>query len=366
MPARLVKIGRGRVKVRWRDGRKHPKTGRYIESSTGEMSLAEAMVEKRRLDAEQVKRRQLKRALDGRLLGLPAVLDLWKRTALARAKIRATYALEVETVLTALFAARRWSTCLDVTPAAIDAWLTAKRPGKAAGVGTDKPLQMLKTMLRYAAGTLRQPVDPLVLVTQKRHRIKRPAPPLLREVDVDWILALAQVRGGDEALDLLDHLATYGCRPVDACRLLVGDFDARARTVTLRDTKNRQTVTHPLLPRHVERYRQLIRGRRREEPLFRNPKREAWRITKLGQAGQLVDWYTANVSEHLLEPEQWGLYCLKDYAISRMDALGIDDRTKALFTGHKTLGVFERYKATNRERANDAVRRIEQGANQGL
>jgi integrase len=361
MPARLVKVGRGRWQIRWRDGTKNAK-GRYIERG-GEIfaDKAAAMAEKRRLDAEQKKRRELKRSLNGRLLSLPSVLELWKRSALADRRVRATYATEKEKALLALFARRGWKTVLDITPGAIDAWRTTPRDGKAAGVGTDKPLQMLKTLLRYAMGTLRQPVDPVVLETTPRRRPKRPMPTLLSDHQVDWLIACAQARGGTEVGWLLEHLATYGCRPIDACRLRVKDFDAEAGTLTLRETKNGETVVHPLLARDVERYRQLVSGRGGDEPLFRNPYGEPWRITKLGQAGQLVDWYTANVSEYLLPPAQQGLYCLKDFAISRMDAAGIDDRTKALFTGHRTLSVFERYKGTNERRARQALGHLSSG-----
>lgn len=44
--------------------------------------------------------------------------------------------------------------------------------------------------------------------------------------------------------------------------------------------------------------------------------------------------------------------------ISHMKILGIDDRTKALFTEHSTLAVFARYMATNLDRARIALGRL--------
>nr|MBA3777438.1 hypothetical protein [Betaproteobacteria bacterium] len=175
------------------------------------------------------------------------------------------------------------------------------------------------------------------------------------------VIARAHEKGGRDCGAIIAHLATYGCRPVDACRLRVRDFNAVAGTLTLgaaagRRLKNGGKATHPLLPVHVELYRTLISDRAPDEPLFLSHACDAWAVGK--SAGQLLDWYTANVSEHLLPRPQWGLYCLKDYAISTMDRDGIDDRTKALFTGHRSLAVFERYKTTNQERAGAALDRM--------
>lgn len=344
MPARLVKIGPHAWKVRWRDGTKSAK-GRYIERSTGILDKPAAAAEKRRLDAEQKQRRELKRGRPGRVLSLPTITAAWARWALATDIAGEEHTKEVRHVLDGLFERQGWATTHDVSPGAVATWRT-QRDGK----GTDKPLSMLKSVLRYARDQLRQPVDPLVIATPgRRGRRRRAQPALLTEHQVAELVARALDRGGASAGAIVEHLATYGCRPIDACRLRVRDFNAVGGLLTLRQTKNGETVTHPLLERHVERYRQLVAERRGDEPLFLNPKGEGWSVAK--SAGQLLDWYTANVSEHLLPRPQWGLYLLKDYAISAMDRAGVDDRTKALFTGHQSLAVFERYKATNSERA---------------
>lgn len=349
MPARLVKTDSGGWKVRWRDGTKGP-SGRYVEHASPVYDRkADALGEARRIDQEQQVRRELKRGARGRIVQLRTLLKVWGQHVVASKIARQPHVDEVERVLGALFDRRGWTTVVDLTTERVGAWRI-----EHGGRGTDKPLGQMKALLRYARDYLRQPVDPGVLAIPGRRGVRRRAqPPLLTADQVAQLLARARERGGADVEAILDHLATYGCRPVDACRLRVRDFNAVAGLLTLRETKNGETVTHPLLARHVSRYRELVEGRRGDDPLFRSPSGERWRTEK--SAGQLLDWYTSNVSEHLLPRPQWGLYLLKDYAISSMDRVGIDDRTKALFTGHRSLAVFERYKATNQERATAAL-----------
>jgi len=352
MPARLIQVGRGSYKVRWRDGTRLP-NGRYVERSTGVMDRAAALSEKRRLDTEQKKRRDLKRGLvPGRLATLESLLASWGRWALANDVARAPHVEEVQAILGGLFDRRGWATVHDVTAAAVAAWRE-----EGGGKGTDKPLSLLKSVLRYARSVLKQPIDPDVLTVPGRRGRRRTAqPPLLTREQVGDIIARARAQGGEDCAAILEHLSTYGCRPIDACRLRVADFNAVTGEITLRETKNGDTVTHPLLPAHVERYRKMIDGRRPADALFQNPKREAWEVKKSAQ--QLNDWYVNNVSSYLLKRQQWGLYLLKDYAITAMDVAGVDDRTKTLFTGHRSLQVFERYKATNKQRAKAALDKI--------
>ncbi len=350
--ARVIGLDSGGYQVRWYDGRRNDR-GKLIE--TGGQVFArkpDATAEKRRVEKRQRERKEIARLAPGRVLSLGALLTLWAKSSEAGGGTRATYRTEKVAVLTALIDARKWRTVVDVTPEAIDAWQRDRK-----GVGTEKPLQMLKTLLRYALATHRQPVDHATLLAKPQKRTRRPRPTLLREHEVTWLLALAQVRGGDPALAILDHLASYGCRPVDACLLTCGSVTSEG--LRLWNNKNRRWVLHPLLARHVERYVALRGTRADAEPLFLNPYGEAWALTELGQAVQLTSWYRNNVSGWLLPAGQQGIKCLKNYAISRMDALGIDDRTKALFTGHLTLGVFATYKTTNADRAREARDKME-------
>jgi hypothetical protein len=359
--ARVVSLpGRG-YQVRWYDGRRNAR-GKLIETG-GQVHARkpDATAEQRRVERTQRARKEAARANGARILSLPALLLLWRDWSAARNATRTGYRAEKARVLSALFEIREWRTVTDITQAAIEAWRASVN-----GVGTDKPLQWLKTLLRYALNVQRQPVDPGALGVPPRKRREKPMPVLLAQWEVDWLLALAQVRGGDGALAAFDHLATYGCRPIDVCRCDVGDFNPTAGEITYRDIKNHDTVTHPLLPRHVERYRAMTRGRAADEPFFLNPYGERWRISraktksksKEDRAEQMTSWYWTNVSRKLMAGNRRGLLCLKDYAISRMDALGIDDRTKALFTGHRTLAVFARYKGTNAQRARAALDRL--------
>ena len=351
MPAQIVRVPGG-FKVRWRDGTKNA-SGKYIQRSSPKfIRKAEATAEKRRIDAAQRVRRELRKGGAGRILSLEALLEHWGQHVLTSKIARQAHVDEVTGVLKRIFKAEKWHSTVSLTAEAVSTWRS-----KNGGRGTDKPLAQIKALARYAQAYLRQPVDPTLLVIPGRRGARRRAqPPLLRRFEVDWLIALAENRGGKPAAAIIEHLATYGCRPIDACRLRIRDFNAAAGTLTLRETKNGETVTHPLLPAHVARYTELAGDRGPDDPLFVSPYGEAWRVDK--SAGQLLDWYTANVSEWLLPRQQWGLYLLKDFAISTMDRAGIDDRTKALFTGHRSLAVFAAYKATNAERAQKALEQM--------
>ena len=195
------------------------------------------------------------------------------------------------------------------------------------------------------------------MLSFRRERGKIPkAPELLTPAKVAEIIQAAHDDRPEFAL-IIRHLATYGCRPIELCRLDVGDLDAQAGTLTLRDTKNGETVAHPLLPEHVQDLAQLTTDRASSEPLFRNRRGKRWTIGAGGSANELITWYRRLV-EDLLTPNRRGIYLLKDYAISRMDAAGIDDRTKALFTGHRDLRSYGRYKATNHDEALAALAKI--------
>jgi integrase len=338
--ARTVPCGRGRSKVRWRD----PVTG--ADRSTKALPNHEAEQLRRELDAEARARRELRTLRPGIVVPLATVLGSWARWTVANEQASEHHAAEVARILGRLIEARGWTTTRDVTTQAITAW-------RAEGGGTERKLGLLKTLLRYARAHLRQPVDEHVLHTAAKRVEHRPPPDLLTSDQVRALIGRARDRGGEHAGAIVEHLATYGCRPIDACRLRVRDFNPSTGMITLRRVKGGGGATHPLKPEHVQRYRALCANREPNAPLFLSPYGDGWRHAR--SAGQLVDWYTANVSEYLLPRPQRGLYALKDYAISTMDRAGIDDRTKALFTGHRTLAVFARYKTTNQERAAAAI-----------
>jgi hypothetical protein len=188
-----------------------------------------------------------------------------------------------------------------------------------------------------------------------------------RRIDeYEAVLTRAHELGGEPAALLLEVLSTYGWRPIDTCRLTCGSVDLG--DVTLKATKYGDMVRPPLIADHAARLLSLAAVRKLEDRLFLDPSNHPWRISKLGQAEGLASWYTANIGEHLfgpqeddtvpVEPGRTGIYLLKDRAISMMEDVGIDDRIKAGFTGHRTLRVFDHYRATNPLRQLAAVGKL--------
>ena len=312
--------------------------------------------------AAQIAYQQQKVALDaikanwmrtrGPMLALDVLAARWAAAAKARAvPVSDGYCHEVQEAIKRLMKSPGWKNSIDITMPKLDAWVT-----KQKGKGVARPLAYLKVVLKYGRDCLNQPVRPEVL-SFRRERGKTPKPPeLLSESEVASIIALAATKGAEFG-QAIEHLATYGCRPIDLCRLQVGDLDVAAGTLTLRDTKNGETVTHPLMSKHIAPMAALAKDRKATAPLFRNPRGLAWTLSKGGSANEIATWYRRLVWE-ILPASRRGIYLLKDYAISHMDAAGVDDATKALFTGHRDLRSYGRYKATNHTAARKALDRI--------
>lgn len=277
----------------------------------------------------------------------------WRTARLADEEIRETYAEEVRGVWERLCGDLKWVRACDITAASLNAW-RADRPR-----GAQKPVRIVKSLLGWAHEVLREPVDLAVLTMRPgATKLPRQSPSLLTDAQAREIIARAEVFGPSIGA-LIRHLSTFGCRPIDVCRLTIGDWDSRRREVTLRRTKNGDDVTHPVDDDTAKRLDALVRDRGAREPLYQNPSGTAWAIDRLGCARQLVEWYVANIGNHVIaDHSQRGIYCLKDYAITAMQAAGIEDTEKKLFTGHRKESAFERYKTTNRDRAQAALRKL--------
>lgn len=355
----------GPWKVRWReviDGKSVKRASRTFANK------AEAEAEREAIDLRLANAAALRPNPRDALMSMDTILSRWRESSLAGGKIREPYADEVCGILRTLCQAQSWKHTNHITAAAVERWRGGKERGHT------KPTAMLKSLLRWARANLRQPIDPQVLELPTRKPAPRPAPDLLTHDQVAAIVARAYTYG--EAVGAaIEHLTLFGCRPVDLCRLCVCDWNRRTRTLTLRDTKSNTRPSHPIngpFENHAKRLDRLTTGRAPDAPLFVSPTGERWRLDPKGCARQLVDWYQIHVTDHIpgLLRSQRGIQCLKDYAITTLDTVEVDDRTKALFTGHRTLDVFARYKTTNRTKAEEALRKLggitaPKGADQG-
>ncbi len=285
--------------------------------------------------------------------GGSSVLERWASDSLASEKIGPFYADEVTRTLTKLCKAQGWQHTNHVTASAVAAWRSEKKRGHT------RPTAMLKTLMRWARAVLKQPIDEELLHLPIKQGIPRGAPTCLTPAQVELIIARA-LTFGENVGTAIAHQALFGCRPADICRLNVGDWDPRTRTLTLQATKSRTRPSHPIgghFAAHADRLDRITANRMPASPLFINPSGERWKPDRNGGSRQLGDWYWWHVTNKLPEipATHRGISCLKDYAITNLDAAGVDDRTKTLFTGHRSLSVYARYKATNAERANEAL-----------
>jgi hypothetical protein len=350
------------MKLAWIEGRKRvgPWKVRWRETVDGITTKKASHMFHNHGEADDwrtVKAEQLEKAreLSGRMRGLSMTVDVaidrWTKDQLANGEIGLGYAAEVRGYWNRLCKANKWTTLRDITADSVVAWRST-----ATG-GVRKPVIVLCTVLRWLQGTLRQPIDPAVLtltIGPSPHRI----PPVLQtDAQIAEIHALADDHG-ESVGTLVRHLSVYGCRPVDCCRLVVGCWNGAHRELTHRKTKNGRSITHEVDADFAARFDRLCAGRGAKEPLYLRPGTDqGWSVDETRAGQYLSDWYWNHIGSKVvsLQPNQRGIYCLKDYAISVMEQLGIEDRTKALFTAHLTLASFEHYKSTNRERARIAV-----------
>lgn len=191
----------------------------------------------------------------------------------------------------------------------------------------------LKSILRWAKRLLNQPVDPQVLdlpVTKPR---RRPETPLLE----DGVVAQVQIDadGWSPGTGALVHLLiTYGHRAESLVRLTIDAVDMKKGTLTI-PVKSGDVIRHPLLPETVARIRALAK---RKGPLFRNHLGVGW-----VDGAHFATWFNHTMG--------FGYYDLKRWAISRMLAAGLDAKTVASITGHRTVNLLlNTYMRTNHTR----------------
>lgn len=338
---------RGPWRVMWREGgRTSP-----IRASQTYHSRVDAEAFRRDVDAMLAERRRL----GGAALPSTPIDDLlkrWKVSRLAAGRVREAYADEAVGHVTAMAEEMEWTRLSDVTTDAVDRW-RSKRPG---GRGTDKPIQCLKGWLNWCRRTLRLAVDDGVLLIEKRRTPATRKAALLTEPQVAAILGTALRVGNASVATALEHIALYGCRPIDVCRLEVRDWNPTARTITYRQTKNLDDITHPVHAAHGAKLTALCADRGPEEPLFLDPWSRPWRITA-GKAEGMSSWYAANIGQHVagLTKEQRGIYCLKRFALTRMMAATGNRQAVATVSGHRSLQVLDRYLTTNEQTQAEVV-----------
>lgn len=223
-----------------------------------------------------------------------------------------------------------WASTTDATPSS----MAALRIG---------PWRLAKACLRWARTYLGQTVDHAAVASFPGKQVQRPALDLLTDRQVHALVRSARAAGGVSG-ELLAHLvATYGHRPQSLVQLRVEDADLRRQRITL-TVKSGDIIRHPILPETARLLRRAI------------GKRTTGRILADWPTGQRASaWFWHQAGKGV------GIYRLKSYAISRMLAGGLDLKTVASITGHRTPAILLRYARVNEDRQRCALRVIAGG-----
>jgi integrase len=233
---------------------------------------------------------------------------------------------------------KAWRNTRDATPTAM-----GELP-----IGTAR---VVRAVLRWAELHLDQFVDHRALkVAPKRIRPKKVRPVLLSEDEVQRLVSLAAETGpGNGALVHL--IAVYGHRAENLVRLTAANF---ANGNLKFRVKGGDEVRHPLLPTTLDVLKPVLGlGTPSGTPIFLNHLGKPWKDGK-----EFAAWFG-----HFFGV---GYYQLKRAAISRLLARGVDAKTVASITGHKTVSLLlDVYASTNEQRQAAALAALALGTPNG-
>jgi integrase len=319
------KGGERRWSIRWREGgrgTKQHRSDRFKTKREAEDFLADIKVKLLRLKTSGAKR----------AIGWREVYERW----LAQFKPESRHYIESRRKIERTTAA--WRSTRDATPTAM-----AELP-----IGNAR---VVRAVLRWAELHLDQFVDHRALkVAPKRIRAKRVRPTLLTEKEVQRLMAAAAETGpGNGALVHL--IAVYGHRAENLVRLTAQNFKNGHLQFRV---KGGDEVRHPLLPATVALIKPLLKLGTPGTPIFLNHLGKPWKDGK-----EFAAWFG-----HFFAV---GYYQLKRAAISRLLARGVDAKTVASITGHKTVSLLlDVYASTNEQRQAAALAALSSGTLPGV
>ncbi len=156
---------RGSWRVKWRDGvSRNEKTNKLkiLASETFER-LDDAKEAKQEIDDRMAVHKRLRRKHHVMPMKIMDVMEAWAMAGTAEGTVMASTIGEYREALTRVTEGAKWELVTDVTPAAIAAYMTIK-----GGKGVDRPMAYLRSILRYGAEALGQPVHPAVIARKRR------------------------------------------------------------------------------------------------------------------------------------------------------------------------------------------------------
>ncbi len=130
---------------------------------------------------------------------------------------------------------------------------------------------------------------------------------------------------------LAHMIATYGHRAETLIAATVGSVDLSLGRIVLQ-VKSGDTIRHPVTKETQELLRQVMGDRPATAPLFPGHGDLPW---SSGHA--FAQWWSHSIAADF--PRKAGILDLRRYAISRMLGMGLDARTVADITGHRTVSL---------------------------
>ncbi|MFW5830141.1 MAG: hypothetical protein ACOCXA_07765 [Planctomycetota bacterium] len=306
----------------WRNGDRKA-TAKAGLRTAAEAAQVVAEIERARSQA------QPKAYSPGQRMTLQELGEAYVREHVADGSIGPTHADNIRRTMAAV-AKQGWTTPDEVTPAAFHAWRV-----KRGNVGHARHLV---TVLRWST-ILDQQVDPRLLerLPRKRREEVRDEPELLTREEVAAIMDRAAAYGPN-VLALIRWLATYGWRPISALSLRACDLDLADRIVTCAHVKRGRGYRHPITPETATELRPLAAGRSGSDRIFTDPRTgDPW-PTPDGKSYHFNSWYRHHIGRAAgLTGAKACPYVLKDYAITRMDAVGMPWSQISAITGTKSV-----------------------------
>lgn len=189
--------------------------------------------------------------------------------------------------------------------------------------------RVVLAVVRFA-GKCGQPTNPLTLLATPKATARKPRIDSLTGEQVDELIAKATAWHLSNGV-LAHMIATYGHRAETLAVARVEAFDAVAGRITLL-VKNGDTIRHPLTAKTAALLRTLIEGREPTDALFHGHNEKPW-----ASGYAFAQWWGHSIAKGF--GRSAGILDLRRYGISHMLALGLDARTVADITGHRTVSL---------------------------
>ena len=298
MPSIHHDTARGHWVVRWREGGKN-------RSMRGLPSKVAAMARARGIEAEQAARQPL--GPGERVTPMMAI----DRYLACRTATTSAHREKLAATLRRVITDRNWTAWDAIRPETVQALLPYHS-------------RCVRALLRWATQN-GQPVHPQAITAA---RVKVPRRPQAEIPDPGEVAALVTAADAWHPADgtMVHLIATYGHRAESLIRLRVGAWDSGRRRLDLR-VKSGDDHRHPVLPATATRLDALANGRAPTEALLIGHLDRPWR-----SGSEFAGWLTHSCGN-------LGVLDLRRYAISRMLALGLDAKTIASITGHRTVSL---------------------------